>query len=286
MLLWRAVQRLSALGVPREQLPTRAPTCSVVIPTYNERENIVRTVRLCRSLAARPALLEIIVVDGGSTDGTAEALELERTAEGPPLRLLSARGGRGYALRAGTEAASGEVLLMLHAECTPPPGYDALCAATLADPSVVLGAFSFRIDRSSFQKSPPLGIGCVEYFANVRSHRPFSLPYGDQGLHLRAEDLHAVGGVPAVAIMEDVMLVKRLLALGAHAHPRRRLHVRDDAIECSGRRWERHGVLRVTVLNQVFMLAYHLGFSPDEIYTAYYGRPPPMKAPTSPPEKT
>lgn len=284
LMLWRAWATVQQLGTASTQAPPSfqrstppadPPTCSVVIPTYNERENVVSTVRTCCRLAARPDLLEIVVVDGGSTDGTIEALEQERTASHVPLRLLSARGGRGHALRAGTEAARGDVLLMLHAECTPPPHYDALCAATLADSSVVLGAFSFRIDRSSFQKVPPFGIASVERFANVRSHPPFSLPYGDQGLHLRAEDLRAIGGVPAVAIMEDVTLVRKLLAAGAQARPVRRMRVRPEAIGCSGRRWERHGVAQVTVLNQLFMLAFSAGFSPDDIYTAYYGRPPP-----------
>ncbi|KAJ1615915.1 nucleotide-diphospho-sugar transferase [Pavlovales sp. CCMP2436] len=259
----------------------RAGSVSVVIPVYNERESILRTLELCRRRAARPSELEIVVVDGGSTDGTAEALVEEAAAaeDGcPTLRVLSARGGRGHALRAGAEAARGELLLMLHAECAPPPAFDELCAQTLADPAVALGAFSFRIDRGSFAKAPPRGIGFVERFANARARAPFFMPYGDQGLHVRAADLGEAGGVPAVAIMEDVVLVRRLLAAGARASPPRQLLVRDEAVECSGRRWEQHGVVRVTVLNQLFMLAHGLGFSPDDIYTAYYGKPPPTAA--------
>ncbi|KAG8467394.1 hypothetical protein KFE25_000710 [Diacronema lutheri] len=254
--------------------PPQQPTCTVVIPTYNERECVVRTVQLCRRLASRPDLLEVVVVDGGSDDGTSAALERERDTEGSPLRLLFARGGRGCALRVGAQAARGDVILMLHAECVPPLHFDRLCADTLADPTVVLGAFSFRIDRSSFQAAQPVGIGSVEYFANIRSRPPTSLPYGDQGLHVRAADLRAIGGVPAVAIMEDVLLVRRLRAAKSDTWPVRRVHVRAEAVECSGRRWERHGVLRVTMLNQLFMLAHYLGFSPDAIYTAYYGRSP------------
>jgi hypothetical protein len=278
--LWRAFSAFPSIGArsPQDDTPggEKPSTCSVIIPAYNERESIVRTIESCRRLARRPALLEIVVVDGGSTDGTLEALECVRAETGPPVVVLSARGGRGCALRAGAEAARGEMLLMLHAECSVPQHYDELCAETLADPSVILGAFSFRIDRASFRgERPPLGIDAVEHFANVRSRPPACLPYGDQGLHMRAADLRAIGGVPAVAIMEDVMLVRRLLAAGADARPQRCLRVRAEAVECSGRRWEEHGVVKVTLYNQLFMLAHFAGCSPDDIYRAYYGRPPP-----------
>lgn len=285
--LWRACATLQQPITQRvpdaasEAKPPAQEVFSVVIPAYNERANIVRTVELCRRLARQPEQLEIVVVDGGSTDGTLAALETISAQPGPPVRVLTARGGRGPALRAGTHAARGDAVLMLHAECLPPEHYDALCRQTLSDPLVILGAFSFAIDDASFRERPPWGIRAVEYFANVRSRPPTCLPYGDQGLHVRATDLRAVGGVPAVAMMEDVTLVRRLLAAGARESPRRTLRVRDEAIKCSGRRWEEHGVVKVTLSNQLFMLAHVAGFSAEQIYWGYYGRHPPSAvAPT------
>jgi hypothetical protein len=222
----------------------RGPFVSVIVPALEEEAVVASAVR-----SARDAEAEVVVVDGGSSDATV------RRAAGAGARVV--RGPRGRALQQnrGRQEASGRVLLFLHADSRLPAGYARTVFQTLLQAGTSAGAFRFRTDGFG----PAMRL--VEGMTNLRS-RLFQLPYGDQGIFLRSEMFDAVGGVPAVSIAEDLLLVRRLARQG-------RIRIADRAVVTSARRWQRLGVIRTTLINQFILLGCLTGRSPDAFYRLY-----------------
>ncbi len=219
----------------------RARRISVVIPARNEAASIGPVID--RALEAAP--LEVIVVDGQSTDGTAAV------AEAHGARVVASPPGRGRQLNCGAAAAAGDVLLLLHADTFLPRRFGAHIGRILAGRGVCAGAFRLRID------APGGAFRMIERAVNWRS-RLLQMPYGDQGIFLDAATFRRVGGCPDIPAMEDFELVRRLRRLG-------RIEIAEAAVVTSARRWARHGIRRTTMLNQACIAAYLLGVSAHRI---------------------
>jgi hypothetical protein len=220
---------------------------SVVIPTLNEADHIEKT--LAAALNHSPA--EIIVIDGGSTDGT-DQIALTRSAivyQTPP--------GKAAQMNAGAALASNDILLFLHADTCLPKGYTDLIKAVVNQPGVSAGAFRLGID------SPGSRLRFIEMVANLRS-RFLQLPYGDQALFMTAETFGAVGGFPVQPIMEDFELIRRLRRRG-------KIALAPGMVRTSPRRWHNMGVLRTWLINQRIVSAYLAGVSPHRL-AAWYRR--------------
>jgi hypothetical protein len=126
---------------------------------------------------------------------------------------------------------------------------------TLMDPKTVLGAFRFKTDLNrSLMK-------VIEFVTNIRSQY-LKLPYGDQGLFIRKSVFDLVGGFPEVPIGEDLLFVRRL---SKHGHIG---IVQADAVT-SARRWQKLGLLRTTLVNQVILTGFCLGISPLTLASLY-----------------
>jgi rSAM/selenodomain-associated transferase 2/rSAM/selenodomain-associated transferase 1 len=230
-----------------EAIASKDAWISVIVPALDEAGCIGR------SLASVPQQedLEVIVVDGGSTDGTPEL------ARAGGARVLSGPPPRSRQMNLGAAVARGAIYLFLHADTLLPEGFAADVRNASADPLVAAGAFTLEID------SARAGIRAVERVANLRS-RYLSLPYGDQALFVAAPRFWGLGGFPLTPIMEDYVLVRRLAGTG-------RIAILEQPVITSGRRWERLGVVRTTLMNQAVILAYHLGVAP-EVLERWYRR--------------
>ncbi|MGV1100756.1 TIGR04283 family arsenosugar biosynthesis glycosyltransferase [Thiovibrio sp. JS02] len=228
---------------------TDRKTCdiSVIIPTLNEEGTIARTLA---QLAGRPGL-EVLVVDGGSADRTV-ALAGKAGA-----RVLSAPAGRGVQLNAGAAAASGRILLFLHADTSLPENFPELVSSGLARPGVAAGAFRFAVPGAGWR------FRLLERLTNWRAGC-LQLPYGDQALFLSAELFRTVGGYKEIPLLEDIDLVRRLRGLG-------KLILLPAAAVTSARRWQRLGLLRATLINQTILLGYLAGASPWRL-ARWYGK--------------
>jgi rSAM/selenodomain-associated transferase 2 len=222
---------------------------SVVIPALDEEAQVAAAVRSVRDQA------EVIVVDGGSADRTAEVA----AAEG--ARVLQSPRGRGRQLDAGAREAGGEWIVLLHADTWLEEGWAA--ALRGLPPDVVGGAFRFAVDSGR----PAYRV--LERGVAARC-RLFGMPYGDQGIFARRRTYEAVGGIPHLPLMEDVTFVRRLGRAGRLAFPPVRAFT-------SARRWERQGIVVTTLKNWSLVAWYALGASPERLARVYEGRPAPEK---------
>lgn len=217
---------------------------SVVIPTLNEVHHVSLAIESARSQGD----CEIIVVDGGSSDGTA-------AAAGGADRVVIAPRGRAQQQNAGAGIASGDVLLFLHADCRLKPGALESIRHALADERCVGGCFRQSIE------SPRLKYRLVER-GNALRVKLCKWAYGDQGIFVRRAMFQQIGAFPELALMEDLFLMKKLKRAG-------RVVLLDAEINVSPRRWEKQGVLRQTLRNWLWLTLVHCGVSPNRLAKSY-----------------
>ena len=215
---------------------------TIVVPALNAGET------LGQCLAALDGADEIIVVDGGSTDDSADI------ADRAGARIIAAPRGRGTQLRAGGEAARGEWLLFLHADTRLGAGWREAIAAHVASAPERAGYFDLRLDDDAWQAR------VIEHGVSLRV-RLLGLPYGDQGLLISRRHYDQVGGFRPLALMEDVDLARRIGG--------RRLRRLDATALTSADRWRRDGWLRRSGRNFACLALYGLGVAPARIARIY-----------------
>jgi rSAM/selenodomain-associated transferase 2 len=192
---------------------------------------------------------EVVVVDGGSGDGTPD-----RAA---PLadRVANAPRGRARQMNAGARLAAGDVLLFLHADTRLPPRADRLVLDGLAGSGRAWGRFDVYIDGR------PRLLRLVAALMNVRS-RMSGIATGDQAIFVRRDAFVSVGGFPELPLMEDIAFSAALKRVSRPLC----LHER---VLTSGRRWEARGVMRTIALMWWLRLRYFLGASPERLAEIY-----------------
>lgn len=225
-----------------------AEKISIIIPVLNEANTINGV--LARILGA--SNLEVIVVDGGSQDETVAL------AQSVGVKVIAATSGRASQMNAGAAVATGSILLFLHADTHLPPAFDTLVRQVLQNPGTIAGAFELRIDAELW------GIRLIEKMVNLRS-RFFSLPYGDQAIFLKASIFKEIGGFPNLPIMEDFELMRCLKRYGNIA-------IVPVPVLTSGRRWQKLGVVRTTLINQLIIIGYFLKVPPAKLARWYRQR--------------
>ena len=210
-------------------------TLSVVMPVLNEAAGIQAALDALAPLRARGA--DVVVVDGGSGDGTA--------ALAKPLadRVLSAPRGRASQMNAGAAAAIGDVLLFLHADTRLPEGADRLILEGLARSRRSWGRFDVRFAEGGLLR-------LVAIMMNTRS-RLTGIATGDQAMFVTRAAFERAERFPPIALMEDVALSARLKRSGRPLCLAAR-------VTTSGRRWHKHGTLWTILLMWRLRLRYFL----------------------------
>ncbi len=218
---------------------------SIIIPVLNEERTIAATLAdLDRVEAA-----EVIVVDGGSTDRTAESVRATSA------RLVVSPRGRAMQMNAGARQAAGDVLLFLHADTKLPAGASRDIRECMADPRRVGGRFDIRLDSTR-----PL-LRLVGRMISLRS-RLTRVATGDQAIFVRRAVFERLGGFPEIPLMEDVAFSRALKKEGSIACLRAR-------VTSSARRWEQHGPVRTILLMWVLKLLYLAGVPPTRLKRLY-----------------
>jgi rSAM/selenodomain-associated transferase 2 len=220
---------------------------SIIVPALNEAPGIAETLRALQPLRARGH--QVVVVDGGSTDGTAELAH--------PLsdRVIASERGRAAQQNAGAAAAAGGVLLFLHADTLLPPDADRLVLDGLTASGRGWGRFDVRLSG----RHPLLRV--VERMIGWRS-RVSGIATGDQAIFVRRDWFRRAGGFPRIPLMEDVALSRALRRMGPP------LCLREPVLT-SSRRWEERGVVRTVLLMWRLRLEYALGADPARLAEKY-----------------
>lgn len=234
------------MGRPLSRMDARVSRLSVIVPVLDEAPGIVATLQALQPLRASGA--QIVVADGGSRD---DSCALAR-----PLCdvLVASSCGRALQMNAGAAHARGEVLLFLHADSTLPDG-----APLLIDNALDSGAQWGRFDVAIEGHSPLLRV--VAFMMNLRS-RLSGIATGDQAMFCTRALFDHLGGFAPIALMEDIDFSRRALSLSAPACLRAR-------VRTSGRRWEKHGVLRTVWLMWRLRLRYFFGADPQALARSY-----------------
>ena len=217
----------------------------MIVPLLNEAGTLPDLLAHLRRIDAD----EVILVDGGSTDGTRELLE----ASG--MRWVNSPPGRALQMNAGAGMAQSDLLLFLHADTRLPAAYRHALRAALADGNVVGGRFDVAFCTGA------LAMQAIAWFMNWRS-RLSRISTGDQAMFVRSRVFATMGGFAEIPLMEDVELSRRLKRQGRIACLR-------QSVCTSSRRWERHGIVRTVLLMWRMRLLFWLGASPQSLAARY-----------------
>ncbi|MGB8429308.1 MAG: TIGR04283 family arsenosugar biosynthesis glycosyltransferase [Pseudolabrys sp.] len=219
---------------------------SIIMPVLDEAAGIEAALTALAPYRDRGA--EVIVVDGGSRDGTRTLAR--RLAD----CVLAAERGRATQMNAGRAVARGDVLLFLHADTRLPDNADALISEGLAKSGRAWGRFDVRFERRGL-------LSLIAFMMNLRS-RLTGIATGDQALFVTRAAFDSAGGFPSIALMEDVALSVRLKRI------RRPVCIR-ARVTTSARRWREHGMLRTIFLMWQLRLAYFFGADPAHLARRY-----------------
>jgi rSAM/selenodomain-associated transferase 2 len=218
---------------------------SVIIPVLNEARTVAVTLEALRRLAP----YEIIVVDGGSTDRTAEICQQFG------VKLLVSHRGRSQQMNHGARHAGGEILLFLHADTRLPESAFTDIATALRNRRYVGGRFDVELDGKHWM------LKVVGAMINYRS-RLSKVGTGDQSIFVRREVFERMGGYPDIPMMEDIAFCRALKRMGDVACLRSR-------VVTSARRWEMDGVWRTILKMWTLKFLYLVGVSPARLKRFY-----------------
>ena len=226
---------------------------SIIIPTLNEEKNLKRTIEVLLRHAHQPSLIEILIVDAGSTDRTLESIrDLNVRIFSQPEFLFK----KYKSLNFGIEKSRGDLLLFLDADTLLPLNFDLWIRSTLEKKSCVGGAFNFSFDRSN-------AILWIAQTLNKVRYGVSKIYFGDQAVFCKKSIALKVGGFPKKSLMETAYFCKQLKKEG-------KLSLIKKNIITSSRRFEKEGTMKVLYFDFIVWIRFVLGWDIDSFGKKYW----------------
>ena len=221
---------------------------SVIIPVLNEVETLQETIRAARREYPTESV-EIIVVDGGSTDGTCEVIPAEIT-------VIHGKRGRAIQMNTGANQAKGEIFVFCHADTLLPEGWLEAIRDLLCDPKVSGGVFQCTtLPENSF---------LTKFFNRINAPTQWPLMTGETAQFMQKETFFKIDGFPEIPLMEDIEMARRLKNAGKLVRSKLR-------VVTSARRFKERGYLRQYALNIYNLTRYlYFGATPEQIAASYH----------------
>ena len=225
---------------------------SVVIPVYNEKELINRNMVFLKK-TTHNLQVEIIVVDGGSKDDTANL-----AARYADKVLVTHCKGRGMQMHQGALAANGKILLFLHIDTILPDNWVEclLFAWQECVPLPKATAFHLKFDDSGWQYNLICWAARVRYLLT-------GVPHGDQAIAIHRDTYFKCGGFPDVPFMEEYAIFKKIKEFG-------QIKWLPKDVITSVRRYKKHYPLIHALKNSVIVYLYYMGLSPNILSRFYH----------------
>ena len=217
---------------------------SIIIPVLNEAKILEKTLS---QLQPELGHHELIIVDGGSTDDSVPIAEKYG-------KVVPSARGRAKQLNAGAAAASGDILIFLHADIWLESGALTAVETALAS-GYIGGGFRQKIDGKNILYR------AIEIAGNIRG-KYLKVFYGDSGIFLTRANFDKIGGFPEIPILEEMEFSRNMRKLGKTTLVR-------PHIQISARRWETRGIVHTTVNNWLITFLYFLKFSPEQLAKLY-----------------
>lgn len=217
---------------------------SIIIPTYNEESAIEKTLN---ALAYRDGI-EIIVVDGGSSDKTIDLVQCY------PVKLIRCSKNRALQMNRGAEVSCADILLFLHSDCCFERGSLEKIMQSLGN-GYIGGCLSQKID------SKKIIYRFIEASGNIRA-KLSKIFYGDQAIFVRRDVFFKLGGFDNLPLFEDILFSKKLMRAG-------QTRILDKKVFVSPRRWQKNGIIMTTIIFWLLSLGLSLGVSFDRLKRLY-----------------
>jgi len=227
---------------------------SIVIPVLNEEAQIKQTLDFTTQLSGN---FEIIVVDGGSTDGTKSVVKSFSN-----ILLVNSQKGRANQMNTGAKQAKGEILLFLHADTRLPENAIETIEKKMSQNNVVGGSFSLCFDSPHH---------LLRFYAKLSKINHSLFTYGDHAIFIKKYFFEQISGYKEISIMEDVEIQSRLRKRGKFIKL-------SETVLTSARRFKENGTTKQLVLDVLILVLYHLGVSPKNLKKWYPDNKPKTEA--------
>lgn len=218
---------------------------SIIIPCLNEARFLPKTIENCKRLEGN---FEIIVVDGGSSDGTITAIQ-----KFEDVKLFASNQGRAVQMNYGAKKATGEILLFLHADTLLPHKTYTLITNQLQKKNFIGGSFRLKLDKKDV---------FLKFYSWCSRFNLEFFTYGDHGIFMKRDVFMDIEGFKEIPFMEDIEIQKRL-------HRKGKFKKLNDYVVTSGRRFEKNGTFKQLCIDVILVGLYNLGIPPRKLKPFY-----------------